>query len=86
LSNPFFLCCYVKGYDVDPVSFHIGKAVVDSSAGSSKGTSALDIALILGRGGAVNCDVICSLLTDCLQDVSLAVPVMFCLFALLLNF
>jgi hypothetical protein len=85
LSNPFFLRCYVKGYDADPISFHIGEVVVASSAGASKGTGVLDIALMSGRGGAVSRDVICSLLTECLQDVSPAVPVMLCLFTLLPN-
>jgi hypothetical protein len=66
LSNPFFLCCYVKGYDADPISFRIGKAVVASSAGASKGTGALDIVLMLRRGGAVSHDAIGGLLTECL--------------------
>jgi hypothetical protein len=86
LTNPFFLCCYVKGYDADLVSFCISKAVLASSASASKGTGVLDIALILGRRGVVSHDAICVLPTDCLQDVSPTVPVMLFLFVLLLNF
>jgi hypothetical protein len=66
LSNPFFLCCYVKGYDADPVSFRIGKVVVASSAGARKGTGVLDIALMSRRGGAVSRDAIGGRLTECL--------------------
>jgi hypothetical protein len=72
-----FLCCYVKVSDVDPVSFHVSKAVIASFAGASKGTVVLDIALTSGHGGAVSCDAICGLLIECLQDVSSAVPVSF---------
>jgi hypothetical protein len=76
----------IKGYDADPVSFREGKAVIASSAGASKGTGVLDIALTSGRGGAVSHDTICGLLTKCLQDVSSVVLAMLCLFTLLLNF
>jgi hypothetical protein len=74
-----------KGYDADPVSFHVGKAVIASSTSASKGTSVLDIALTSGHGGAVSYDTICGMLTECLQDVSFTVPTMLCLLALLLN-
>jgi hypothetical protein len=33
----------------------------------------LDIALASGRGGTINHDAICGLLTKCLQDVSFAI-------------
>jgi hypothetical protein len=55
--------------------------VIASSTGAGKGTGVLDIALTLGRGGAVSRDAICGLLTKCLHDVSSAVPVMLYLFA-----
>jgi hypothetical protein len=80
------LCCYVKDYDADPVSFHVGQAVIASSADANKGTGVLDIAPTSGRRGAVSCDAVCGLLTECLQDVSFVVPTTLCLFALLLNF
>jgi hypothetical protein len=60
--------------------------VVASSAGASKGIGVLDIALASGHGGAVSHDTVCSLLTECLKDVSSAIPAMLCLFVLLLNF
>jgi hypothetical protein len=81
-----FLCCYVKGCEADPVSFRVGKVVVASSAGGSKGTGVLEITLMLGCGGAVSRDAVCGLLTECLHVVDSAVPTMLCLFALLLNF
>jgi hypothetical protein len=62
----FFLCCYVKGYDADHVSFCIGKPVVASPTGATKGTGVLDITLLLGHGGAVSRDAVCSLLAECL--------------------
>jgi hypothetical protein len=114
LSNSFFLCCYVKGYDGDCLSFCVGKMVVPSSASASKGSSGkdvclakpsllgkpspdvedilahrtdvLDIALASRHGGAISRDTVCGLLTKCLQDVSCAIDVMFCLFVLLLDF
>jgi hypothetical protein len=55
--------------------------MIASSAGAGKGTGVLDIALTLGRGGAVSRDAVCGLLTECLQDVSSTVPAMLCLFA-----
>jgi hypothetical protein len=49
-------------------------------------TNVMDIALALEHRGAINCDIVCSLLTKCLQDVSSVVLVMPYLFALLLGF
>jgi hypothetical protein len=41
----------------------------------------LDIALVAGHTGTVNHDVVCGLLTKCLQDVSATMLVLpFCLF------
>jgi hypothetical protein len=102
-------------YDADPVSFHVGKAMIASSASASKGsggkdvclaepppllgepspdvedtlarvTGVLDIVLTSGHGGAVSRNAVCGLLTECLQDVSCAIHVMLCLFALMLDF
>jgi hypothetical protein len=39
----------------------------------------LDVALTSGRGGAISHDTVCSLLTECLQDMSYAIDAMFCL-------
>jgi hypothetical protein len=60
--------------------------VISSSVSSGKGTGVLDISLSSACGGAISCDVVCGLLTECLQDVSSVVPAMLCLVALLLKF
>jgi hypothetical protein len=60
--------------------------VIASSAGASKGTGVLDIALTSGHGGAISRGAVCGLLIECLQDVSSVVLAILCLFALLLNF
>jgi hypothetical protein len=64
----------------------VGKAVIASFASASKGGGVLDIALTSWCGGVVSRDTVCGLLTECLRDVSSAIPVMLYLFALLLNF
>jgi hypothetical protein len=46
----------------------------------------LDVALASGCGGAINRDVVCGLLTECLEDVSFAILAMLYSFALLLGF
>jgi hypothetical protein len=46
----------------------------------------LDIALVSRRGGTINHDAVCGLLTECLQDVSFAVLAMSNLFACCLVF
>jgi hypothetical protein len=48
----------------------------DIETATPHGTSVLDIALVLGRAGTINCDAICNLLAKCLQDVSSAMFVM----------
>jgi hypothetical protein len=60
--------------------------MIASTTGGSKGTCVLDIALMSGRGGAISRDAVCGLLTECLQDVRSAAPVMLCSLAFLLNF
>jgi hypothetical protein len=49
-------------------------------------TSVLDIVLASGHGEAINHDVVCGLLTKCLQDVSSTILVMPYLFTSLLGF
>jgi hypothetical protein len=44
-------------------------------------TGVLDIVLASGCGGIVNHNVVCGLLTKCLQDVSSAIPTVSYLFA-----
>jgi hypothetical protein len=46
----------------------------------------LDVALASGCRGAINRDVVCGLLTECLEDVSFAILAMLYSFALLLGF
>jgi hypothetical protein len=60
--------------------------VIASSTSAGQGTGVLDISLTSGRGGSIGRDAVCSLLTECLQDVSRAIHVMLCLFALLQDF
>jgi hypothetical protein len=49
-------------------------------------TGVLDISLVSGRGGPVNHDVVCRLMTECLQDVSFITRAMLYLFSLFLDF
>jgi hypothetical protein len=46
----------------------------------------IDVGLGLWRGGAIECNNLCGVLSDCLQDVRLGVLAMLCLLTLLLNF
>jgi hypothetical protein len=46
----------------------------------------IDVVLVSRRGGAIERNDLCGLLTDCLQDVRFAILVVLHLFALLLNF
>jgi hypothetical protein len=45
----------------------------------------IDVALASRRGGAIERNDLCGLLTDCLQDVRFTILAVLCLFALLLN-
>jgi hypothetical protein len=64
----------------------LGEPSPDAMDTLARGTGVLDIALASGRGGAISRDALCSLLSECLQDVSSFNFVMFCLFALLPGF
>jgi nitrous oxidase accessory protein NosD len=46
----------------------------------------IDVALTSRHEGVIDRDIVCSLLTECLQDVRFAVVVMLCLFTFLLGF
>jgi hypothetical protein len=46
----------------------------------------INVAPISRHGGAIECDDLCHLLSDCLQDVRFAILAMLHLFALQLNF
>jgi hypothetical protein len=46
----------------------------------------IDVALASRRGGAIECNHLCGVLSDCRQDVRLGVLAMLCLLTLLLNF
>jgi hypothetical protein len=54
---------------------------VEVEAARAHETSELDIVLVSGHGGTINCDVVCDLLTKCLQEVTSAILVMSYLFA-----
>jgi hypothetical protein len=56
------------------------KPTIEVEAALTRETSMQDLALALGHGGTINRDVVCGLLTECLQDVSYAVLVMSYLF------
>jgi hypothetical protein len=65
---------------------HTGKLLIASDEIIARGDGMIDVALASRRGGAIERDDLCGVLTDCLQDVRFAVLVILYLFALLLDF
>jgi hypothetical protein len=65
---------------------HIEKLLIASDEIIACGDGVIDVALASRRGGAIEHDDLCGVLTDCVQDVRFAVLAMLYLFPLPLDF
>jgi hypothetical protein len=65
---------------------HVGRHLVDAEGINVCQGGVVGVALALRRGGAVERDELCHVLTDYLQDVKFTVPALVYLLILLLGF
>jgi hypothetical protein len=72
----------IWGEDVHTTDSHsLREPPIEVETALTHDTSVLEIALASGHGVTINRDVVCGLLTECLQDVSFAILMMSYLFA-----
>jgi hypothetical protein len=68
-----------------PQDVHVEKVLIASDEIVTRGGGVIDVALTSRHECAIECDDLCYVLTDCLQDVSFASAVL-CLLFLLMDF